>query len=71
MDVGERHVQRTPHRIEHCARCGGTHDNIRFRPLTRALGIPEAGITLTHWLSCPTNGEPVLARIVDTIKPPT
>lgn len=48
--------------IRGCARCGGNHDGpLEARELTRPFAPPEAfGVTWTHWLPCPTNGEPVM-----------
>lgn len=44
--------------IENCARCGGNHKDIEFKPLT----IP--GSRHTHWAACPINGEPIMMRQV-------
>lgn len=48
--------------ITGCARCGGNHPGpLEARKLARAFAPPEAGgITWSHWLSCPANGEPIL-----------
>ena len=40
-----------------CARCGHNHLNLSFRPLLHPCG------NLTHWVPCPTNGEPILMQI--------
>lgn len=51
--------------IRHCARCGGDHEGeLVARPLTQPFAPPEAGgIVWSHWLPCPTNGEPIMVRI--------
>jgi len=46
-------------KIKNCARCGQSHE-VRFKKLTRPM--QEAGNT--HWAPCPTNGEPIMMRIV-------
>ena len=50
--------------VESCARCGGTHKGLEFRPLANPLQAPGATTTMTHWVPCPINGEPILMRIV-------
>ena len=40
-----------------CARCGGNHPKIDFRPLTRPMG------RITHFALCPATVEPVLLCI--------
>lgn len=40
-----------------CARCGGTHVNLRFMPFKRT---PR---DLTHWTSCPATREPILFKV--------
>lgn len=44
-------------RFTGCARCGGTHVGVVFKPLTRPCG------NLTHYAPCPTNHEPILMRL--------
>jgi len=45
-----------------CARCDGEgHPGLTFRPLTFPLE-QEGAEPLTHWASCPTNGEPILLK---------
>jgi hypothetical protein len=43
--------------IERCARCGGDHKNVPFKPFTRPS--PH----YTHWAPCPNIAEPILMRI--------
>lgn len=40
-----------------CARCGGMH-LLRFARFTQPVVIGD--VELTHWTSCPENGEPIL-----------
>lgn len=44
-----------------CARCGEDHAGLEMKKFTRP---PEWG-PYTHWVSCPTTGEPILIRVVD------
>ena len=44
-------------RLVGCARCGRNHRHLVFHPLLRPVRV------LTHWTSCPTNGEPILMAI--------
>jgi hypothetical protein len=44
-------------RLVGCARCGRNHRHLVFHPLLRPVGV------LTHWTSCPRNGEPILMVI--------
>jgi hypothetical protein len=46
-----------------CARCGGEHDAVEYRPFERPVPDPEGDFT--HWAPCPTNGDPILMRIVE------
>ena len=46
-----------------CARCGGEHPELEFRPLTRPVEVSQQ-VVFTHWASCPTNGEPILMAVV-------
>ncbi len=49
-----------------CARCRGDgHENLEFVPLTWPVEILD--VKLTHWTSCPTNGEPILMTIQDVV----
>jgi hypothetical protein len=44
--------------IHGCARCHGDgHPGLEFKPLTHP--VPSDLGALTHWASCPTNGEPI------------
>lgn len=46
--------------LTNCARCGGDHHGIEWRPLQRSID------DMTHWAPCPANGEPILMRM-DTV----
>lgn len=53
-------------RIEHCARCGGTHDDIDFKSLAQPFSPPEAApVVWSKWAPCPANGEPIMMSVVD------
>jgi hypothetical protein len=54
MSTGELHVD-----ITQCARCTGNHAALLFVPFRHPFSL-----TWTHWAMCPTNGEPILLRIV-------
>ena len=41
-----------------CARCGGEHEAIEVKALTRP------GEPYTHWATCPANGEPILVAFI-------
>jgi hypothetical protein len=43
-----------------CHICNGTHASLIFRPLSRA---PFSRPQISHWATCPGNGEPLLAYI--------
>lgn len=45
-----------------CARCELDHDEVIFKPLTHI--IPYFGGPLTHWAPCPTNGQPILMKVI-------
>ncbi len=48
-------------RIVGCARCGGTHSDVDFRPMAQPFAPPEAGgLEWTHFARCPVNGDPIL-----------
>ena len=48
-------------RVTQCARCGEDHQNLVAHKLDRPWAPPEArGVTWTHWMPCPTNGQPIL-----------
>lgn len=54
-----------------CARCyGDGHTDLFFRELTHPVQIGDGLGSLTHWAPCPTNGEPILLRIVPEDTPP-
>ena len=46
--------------VRKCARCGGDHDRVGFKPFTNP---PRR---FSHWAHCPKSGEPILMRLVET-----
>jgi hypothetical protein len=55
--------------IGNCARCGGDHAGIVWKPLTRPIIENDATvgrIEWNAWVPCPTNGEPVLQAELPT-----
>jgi hypothetical protein len=54
--------------IQSCARCGHDHSDISFTKFTEEEHAPigQSGSVLTHFATCPTYGEPILMRIVET-----
>lgn len=49
--------------IESCARCGGNHEqSVWFFKFTYPIQDSD-GTMWTHWAVCPTNGEPILAKM--------
>lgn len=50
--------------IKNCARCKGDHSNVKFKKLTHPIESDDSNLSDTHWSPCPTNGEPILLRIV-------
>ena len=44
--------------MRNCSRCGQIHSDLVFHRLTHPCG------DLTHWTRCPTNGEPILLKVV-------
>jgi hypothetical protein len=58
----------TTNSLRGCARCGETHEGeLVWSPLTHPVHDVD-GTLWTHWMPCPTNGEPVLMRSVDKEK---
>ena len=43
--------------VGNCARCGGDHLSVVFRPYKQAMYN-------THWATCPTTGEPINLHII-------
>lgn len=43
--------------VRNCARCKGTHKDLRFKRLSHPLEFDKS---FTHWAHCPSNHEPVL-----------
>jgi len=52
-----------------CARCGGDHDDLTYRPFSRP--IPDVDGAFTHWASCPETGDPILMRFGNGERMPT
>lgn len=47
-----------------CARCGGGHERVEARRMAQPFAPPEAGgLVWTHWVPCPTNGDPILIMV--------
>ena len=44
-----------------CARCGGNHAAASAEKLDRP--IVTDGRIWTHWIACPTNGQPIMVEI--------
>lgn len=49
--------------VEGCARCGLTHEELEFDLLERPIWEHD-GRDYTHWAPCPTNGQPILLRML-------
>ena len=45
--------------FKHCARCGGDHEQLEFKPLKNEY------FGTTHWAICPVNLEPILLKTED------
>lgn len=53
--------------IRCCARCGGNHRRMVFKPLTRpvVLDADNQPVTVaTHWAPCPKSKEPILLLVL-------
>lgn len=44
--------------IRECARCGQDHNGIVYNEFTNPVILGD--LVITHWVPCPTNGEPIL-----------
>lgn len=49
--------------VKGCARCGGDHPGLVFRPLTRAMEPEGTSRSWQQWAPCPTNGEPIMLDV--------
>lgn len=50
--------------ITGCARCRGKgHRDLAFQPLAHPIELDDGTPALTHWTSCPTNGQPILLLV--------
>jgi len=52
------------HDIVCCARCGENHNALEFFRLTIPMTDSDESLW-THWAPCPTNGQPVLLKLID------
>jgi len=63
---GKEDVDEITVTIQHCARCQGTHERMKFIQFKRAVYQQEDGVCrYTHWAMCPTTNEPILMRVLD------
>lgn len=46
--------------LEGCARCGGTHRQLRFFKLERPQRVAGAQAVFSHWALCPQRREPIM-----------
>lgn len=50
-----------------CSRCGGEHPGpLEAKAFAIPFAPPEAGLVWTHWVACPTNGDPILIAQVSS-----
>jgi hypothetical protein len=61
--------------VEGCARCGGKHADLDFKPFSQNSIKDSDGADWTHWALCPATGEPLILQVVQTdqivyIEPP-
>ena len=50
--------------ITKCARCHGVHEYLEAKELERPFAPEDcAPLRWTHWVACPTNGEPILIAL--------
>jgi len=47
--------------VNGCARCGGTHEALAFRPFRRPPFAIES--TISHFAACPSTEEPILLSV--------
>ena len=50
--------------LTNCARCGGDHLDLSYRTFARPVPEGDGLGDWTHWALCPTNGEPILIRMI-------
>lgn len=55
--------------VTNCARCGGDHAGLEFKPFHRPPELP--GDPVTHWAVCPTVQSPILVTIRQAPVPAT
>jgi hypothetical protein len=52
--------------VTKCARCGGYHEGLLFRPFAAGpMKTPAGGDEFGFWALCPVNGEPILAKVAE------
>ena len=49
-------------KLKFCARCGLDHDDLTFRAFRQS---PNQS-SYTHWVECPTTGEPILMEVTES-----
>ena len=53
--------------IQHCARCGGTHEQMWFSKFTRPMVF--GGIVHNYWAICPETREPIIMAMQSEQEP--
>lgn len=48
--------------IIRCPRCGEVHNDVTPMLLQRPIAPPHSPFVGTHWLPCPTNGDPIIVE---------
>ena len=51
--------------LQRCSRCGGSHQELMFFELSTPIFLRYGVVLYTHWALCPTNGEPILNRVIN------
>jgi hypothetical protein len=47
--------------VSGCARCGGTHGHLDWKPFARP--VPSDAGQYTAWAMCPTSGDPIMFEV--------
>lgn len=50
--------------VHHCARCGQDHERLTYTRFIRPVEDTD-GTVWDWWATCPTTGDPILARQID------
>lgn len=67
--MGEQPVkEETIVELSDCSRCALAHRDLVFKQLTRPLYTENNREVYTHWTPCPTNGEPIMMRVLEKNK---